>query len=174
MLYSSWVCRGNLKLITLGSERVSLFGLPHECHPCTQAFAPQGGGGCAGRWFIIRKDSGRYSSAGQTAWSPSCFSARSPQSPSGGILTYYYRGEGCTPIYGLYGDVPLTGYGFCLPECECFCLQWYAFCSFWLWSMVWVKVTVFLPKSCCKRTLLLFQVGSCCMFTPNTPFPIRR
>ena len=82
---------------------------------------------------------------------------------------------GGTPIYGLYGDVPLNRVWF-LPlrvwnsVYKSAFLVWNRvyFLPFRLWNMV--GVTILLPESRYKRTLLLFPLGSRCTFTQTLRF----
>ena len=84
-------------------------------------------------------------------------------------------GGGGTPMYGLYGDVPLSRVWF-LPLCVWNSVQqisvsvwnWVYFSPFRSWSTV--GVTFLRPESRCKRTLLLFPLGSRCTFTQTRRF----
>ena len=71
---------------------------------------------------------------------------------------------------GYTGMCHSTGDGFCLSESGVQGLQisvpvWNRvyFLPFRLWNTVWV--TFLLPESCCKQMLLLFPLGSRCMYT---------
>ena len=77
---------------------------------------------------------------------------------------------------GYTGMCCSTGYGFCLSESgtgptnQRFCLEQgkYCFFPFRLWNTL--RVTCLPSELRCKRTLLLFLLGSHCMLTPTHSF----